>query len=439
MMPEPPSNLGSEKRSRRSWVMITVTVMFLSLSSKSWTAELRFASAPIPQVSPEAAGFSRTRLARLNRWVEGQIAAKREAGAVVLIARNGKIVELRSFGWANMATRAPMKVNDLFRLYSMTKPVTAVALLTLYERGKFQLTDPLSRYLPEFSHVKVFAGLTAHGRIIRVKPKRPITIEDLLRHTAGFTYAIFGNTPVDKAYRAAGIEYGKVRSVRQLTADLAREPLLYQPGRRWVYSFSYDVIADLVERLSGMSFASYCRKVIFKPLGMRHTVFGQPPQMTDRFPVLYTMNAAHHLVTLPANENFYPQMTRHAFGGVSLSSTPRDYLRFAQMLLNGGQLQGVRILAPATVALMTSNAIPRGTRSFAPGIGYGFGVSVLEDPTLNGTLGYRGDYGWSGYATTNFLVDPHKKLIAMIFAQRMPGSGRFTGTFQTLVFQALVH
>ncbi len=416
-----------------------IAVLSIVASSVCSAADSRIAAAPIATESPAEAGFSSVRLARLNRWIRRQIAARREAGAVVLIARNGKIADLKAYGWANLATHAPMRVNDLFRLYSMTKPVTAVALLTLYEQGKLLLTDPLSRYIPAFAHVKVFAGLDAHGRMILVKPKRPITIEDLLRHTAGFTYAIFGNTPVDKAYRAAGIEYGKVKSVRQLTDDLAREPLLYQPGKRWVYSFSYDVIAYLVERVSGMSFSAYCRKVIFRPLGMRHTVFGVPRRLAARFPVIYTMNAAQQLVPLPAAEDFYPQMTHQPFGGVGLSSTPRDYLRFAQMLLNGGELQGVRILAPATVALMASNAIPRGTPSFAPGMGYGFGVSVLEDPTRNGSLGNRGDYGWDGYATTRFIVDPRKRLIAMVFAQRLPGSNRFVRTFQTLVFQALVH
>jgi CubicO group peptidase (beta-lactamase class C family) len=383
------------------------------------------------------AGFSPARLQRLDRWMARQIEAKREAGAVVLIARRGRIAYLKAYGLADIGTRTPMRVNDYFRLYSMTKPVTAVALLTLYEQGKFQLGDPLAKYVPAFAHVKVYDGRDERGHLMLVAPKRPITIEDLLRHTAGLTYGYFGDTVIDKAYRAAGIDYRKLDSVGELTEKLAGEPLLYQPGTRWVYSFSYDVLADLVERFSGMPFAQYCRQSIFEPLGMRHTVFGIPPQLAARFPQTYTSDPHGGIEPLAPAQGFYRHFTGHAFGGASLSSTPRDYLRFAQMLLNGGELDGVRILSPATVALMTSDAIPRGTPSLAPGIGYGLGVSVLEDPTRSGTLGWPGDYGWSGYASTRFIVDPHEQMIAMIFAQQLPMDGHFLDGFQTLAFQAL--
>jgi CubicO group peptidase (beta-lactamase class C family) len=418
------------------WMRRTALALLLACGCAGAPAVL---GAPIPSIAPAQAGFSLARLQRLDRWVRRRIAAQREAGAVVLIARRGRIAYLKAYGEADLATRTPMRVNDYFRLYSMTKPVTAVALLTLYERGKFQLTDPLEKYIPAFAHVKVYDGFDADGGMILVAPKRPITIEDLLRHTAGFTYGYFGNTAIDKAYRAAGIDYRKLDSVKALTEDIAREPLLYQPGERWVYSFSYDVLAYLIERLSGMPFAEYCRKAIFEPLGMRHTVFGAPRRLAARFPVTYAPNSKGGIEPLPAARDFYPHFTHHPFGGASLSSTPRDYLRFAEMLLNGGELDGVRILSPATVALMTSDAIPRGTPSFAPGMGYGLGVSVLEDPTRNGALGWPGDYGWSGYATTRFTVDPHEHMIVMIFAQLLPMDGRFLDTVQTLAFQALVH
>jgi CubicO group peptidase (beta-lactamase class C family) len=413
----------------------------LLLAAACRAAEPRMANAPIATTSPARAGFSPARLGRLDRWIDTQIAERHEAGAVVLIARHGRIAYLKAYGMADMATRAPMRVDDYFRLYSMTKPVIAVALLTLYEQGKFQLTDPLAKYIPAFAHVKVFAGLDAKGHMILVAPNRPITIQDVMRHTAGFTYAYygyFGGTPVDKSYRAAGIDYYKLDSVQQMTADIAKQPLLYQPGTRWVYSFSYDVLADLVQRLAGMPVDEYCRKAIFEPLGMKHTVFGVPRLLAARFPVTYTVDAAGELVPLPPSAGRYAHFTRHPFGGVGLSSTPRDYLRFAQMLLNGGELDGVRILAPATVSLMSSNAIPRGTASWAPGIGYGLGVSVLLNPAQNGTLGSVGEYGWSGYATTTFLIDPRKDMVAMVFAQLLPISDPFLDEFRTLVYQALV-
>jgi CubicO group peptidase (beta-lactamase class C family) len=392
-----------------------------------------------PHGSPESLGFSSARLARLAHYIEGEIAARRKAGAVVLIARHGKIAWEKAYGAADLASGRPMRTDAMFRLYSMTKPVTSVALLTLYEQGKFQLTDPLERYLPEFRDVRVYAGLDANGRMLLEAPKRPITLQDLFRHTAGFTYGgYFDDTPVDRSYEAAGIAYAKLDSPDALVHKLASQPLLYQPGERWVYSFSHDVLADLVERFSGMPFGEYCRKVIFEPLGMKHTVFGVPAPLADRYATLYSRDAGGTLTPIAAAADPYRHFTAHPFGGTGLASTARDYLRFAQMLLNGGELGGVRILAPKTVELMTSDNLPAATAYWQDGVRFGLGVFVVTDPAREGLIGAKGTFGWPGLASTWIDVDPKDDLIALVFVQDQPRDLRFDAEFHTLVYQALL-
>jgi CubicO group peptidase (beta-lactamase class C family) len=399
-------------------------------AAPSWAREL--VSAPA-----ESLGFSSARLERLDAWMEGRVAAHRKAGAVVLIARHGKIAWEKAYGVADLASGRPMRTDAMFRLFSMTKPVTAVAALTLYEQGKFQLTDPLDRYLPDFAKVRVYAGLDPAGKMILEAPKRAITLQDVFRHTAGFTYGgFFDNTPVDKAYQAAGVP--AAQSLAELVGRMSGLPLLYQPGERWVYSFSYDVLAYLVEQLSGMSFDQYCRKVIFAPLGMKDTVFGIPPELASRFPTLYTRDPGGELKPVAAADDLYTRLTGHPGGGVGLSSTARDYLRFAQMLLDGGELDGVRILSPATVALMTSDNLPPGTAYWHDGMRYGLGVSVVTDPAQAGNIGSKGQFGWPGLASTWFTVDPKQDLVALVLVQDLPRDIPFDDEFQTLVYQALV-
>jgi CubicO group peptidase (beta-lactamase class C family) len=388
-------------------------------------------------VSPESVGFSSARLERLDAWMEAEVAARRKAGAVVLIARHGKIAWQKAYGVADLASGRPMRTDAMFRLWSMTKPVTAVAALTLYEQGRFQLTDPLAKYLPAFGNVRVYAGLDPAGRMVLEAPKRAITLQDVFRHTAGFTYGgFFEDTPVDKAYQAAGVPASQ--SLAELVGRMSGLPLLYQPGERWVYSFSYDVLAYLVEQLSGLSFDEYCRKVIFGPLGMKDTVFGIPPGLASRFPTSYTRDSGGELKPVPAADDPYAHFTGHPGGGAGLSSTARDYLRFAQMLLDGGELDGVRILSPATVALMTSDNLPPGTAYWHDGMRYGLGVSVVTDPAQAGNLGSMGQFGWPGLASTWFTVDPKEDLVALVLVQDMPRDVPFDDEFQTLVYQALV-
>jgi CubicO group peptidase (beta-lactamase class C family) len=321
---------------------------------------------------------------------------------------------------------------------SMTKPVTAVALLTLYEQGKFQLTEPLSKYLPAFANVKVYAGKNDDGTPRLEDPKRPITIQDVFRHSAGFSYGYFGNSPVDVAYRDAGIDYNKVDSLADLVDRMATVPLLSQPGTQYKYSFSHDVLARLVEVLSGEAFDRYCQRVIFGPLGMQETAFGVPGTVAARFPVTYSPNPKGGLVPYPGQEA-YARYAAHPMGGISLSSTPADYLRFAQMLLNGGTYGGTRILSRKTVELMTSDQhAPAGIPEGYPGWGFGLGIGIVTDPVRNGNLGSAGQFGWSGYATTTVLMDPKEQLVAMYFEQQLPEDRALLDYFTTLVYQAIV-
>ena len=397
------------------------------------------AAAPARPVHPAPAvpGFSGERLARLDRFMQREVREQHKSGVVVLLARHGRIVYEKAYGVADLAAGRPLRTDAMFRLFSMTKPITSVALLQLYERGRFELTDPLERYLPEFKGVKVYAGRNAHGNMILAEPKRKITIQDVLRHTAGFTYGYFGDTPVDQAYRAAGLEYAKLDSLKELVHKLAAMPLLHQPGERWEYSFAHDVAAYLVEYFSGVPFDAYCRREIFGPLRMKDTVFGMPEKLAPRYPTNYTPQPDGTLRPLSAREDTYRRFEAHPFGGVSVASTAQDYLRFAQMLLNGGELDGVRVLGRKTVELMTSDNLPPGTPTGQEGIRYGLGVSVITAPAQAGILGSQGEFGWSGYASTWVGMDPKEDLIALLFTQYTPKDYRFVDEFQTLVYQAL--
>jgi len=367
------------------------------------------------------------------------VSEQHKAGVVVLLWRHGRVAFEKAYGVADLASRAPMRTDAIFRLFSMTKPITSVALLTLYEQGKFQLTDPLEMYVPAFKDVKVFAGLDADGHMILKAPTRKITIQDVMRHTAGFTYGYFGDTPVDRAYREAGLDYLKLDSVKELTEKLARMPLLYNPGERWEYSLAHDVQAYLVEYFSGMPFDVYCQRTLFGPLGMKDSAFGIPAGRAARYPTNYAPQPDGTLKPLYGSDDGYQRAATHPFGGIGAAATPADYLRFARMLLNGGELDGVRVLGRKTVELMTSDNLPHDNPGWQEGIRYGLGVSVLTQPAQAGNLGSVGMYGWSGYATTWVNVDPKEDLIALLFTQYTPRDAHFTNEFQTLVYQALVN
>jgi CubicO group peptidase (beta-lactamase class C family) len=389
----------------------------------------------IPTAAPEKEGFSAERLARLNAKIHSYVDQGSTAGVITLIARHGKIVHFDVYGKADIESGAAMRADSLFRMYSMTKPVTSTALLMLYEEGKFQLDDPLEKYFPELEGVKVYVSGT--GDQMKVEPPvRKPTVRDILRHTAGFSYG-FGQSPVDKLYQDAKVTEA---GLQELVPRLAKLPLIYQPGTQWMYSVSHDAQAALVEKLSGIKFDDFVRTRIFKPLDMKDSSLGVPALDISRLTTSYRVEKGKLTpADKPASSTY-----KGVGGGTSLTSSARDYLRFAQMLANGGKLDGAQLLAPGTVRLMRSNHLPEGVwmgmgqPGVNTGTGYGLGVSVLVDPVRRGNLGSKGEFGWSGAAATHFIIDPEKDIIGIFLTQKFPDDRIFYNEFITMIYQALV-
>lgn len=388
--------------------------------------------------APERSGMSSERLAALDAGIQAEIDEGRVAGVVVAIARQGKIVHNKAYGYANLETRTPMRTDHLFRLYSMTKAVASVALLQLYEQGHFQLEDPLENYIPQFRNLKVYAGQDANGQARLEDMKRKPTVLDAFRHTLGLASGV-GQHPVDVMYREAGLSMGDLESLSDEMEKLGRVPLRYQPGEEWVYGLGHDVQAYLVEYFSGMPYADYLQQHIFDPLGMKDTKFGVPPQLAPRFATVYGVNADGALQAQQGDS--YARFTDHAFATLSLSGSTGDYLRFAQMLLNNGELDGVRILGRKTVELMARNWLPESIPSISANgphaSGWGLGVSVVIDELALGRLGSEGAWGWSGAASTFFTVDPKEEMTFVIMAQKQPTDGRLRNKIENLIYQAL--
>jgi CubicO group peptidase (beta-lactamase class C family) len=432
--------LNSMARQKTTTALVCASLVSLLLMSLTEGLSAQ----EVTVVNPEKVGLSTERLARLDKVMQEEIDRKHKAGIVILIARRGFIAHFKAFGMANIESGIKMRTDHLFRLFSMTKPITSTALLMLYEEGKFQLTDPLEKYLPAFRGVKVFAGFDENGFMKYEEPKRKITIQDIFRHTAGFTYGIFSETIVDKAYKEAGIDFETMDSLKEFVDKLATVPLLYHPGEQWVYSVAHDVQAYLVEYFSGMRFDEFVHSRIFNPLGMKDAVFGIPKQYINRYTTNYTRAEEGGLQAIDKPESSsYARYTDHPFGGTSLSSTAMDYFRFSQMLLNKGELDNAKILGRKTVELMTSNNLPPHIKSIVYenmkyGLGYGLGIGVLLDPAQSANLGSSEAFGWGGAATTRAWIDPKEQLVALLFTQYLPADMNLRSRFRTLVYQAIV-
>lgn len=398
-------------------------------------------------VGPEAgprqgvvAGMSTDRLKRLDDHFHKLVDEGRIAGVVTWVARRGEVVHEDAYGLADIEAKRPMSNDSYFYVYSMTKPVTSVALLMLYEEGRFQLSDPVAKYLPELANLKLYAGDTG-GRMILKDPVRQPTIEDVFRHTAGFLYGMGGTRGVDKAYREANVLGG---TLADLTRRLGTLPLAYEPGTQWVYSVAHDVQARLVEVIAGVPFDEFVRKRIIEPLGLKHMFFGRPDAMKDQFAVIYGVDPSGKLV--PSGALDAPGAASKVLGGFSISATAADYGRFAQMLVNSGELDGVRLLSRKTIDLMDSNHLPDGVArgaaggGTARGEGYGLGVRVVTNPAQAGNLTSEGTFGWSGAAGTHFFVDRTEDLVAVFMIQKMgsPDGAAMSAEFETLVYQAIV-
>lgn len=370
----------------------------------------------------------------MQRYVDQKLIA----GIVTLVARRGSVVHFEKFGFQDLETKTPMELDTIFRIYSMTKPITSVALMMLYENGLLGLNDPVTKFLPDFEKVKVYVK---EGELADLT--REITIHDLLTHTAGLSYGD-EDLPVDELYRQADLfrtEIALQEMVRRLT-DL---PLANQPGQMWRYSVATDVVGYLVEVISDMPLADFFDEKIFQPLGMKDTAFFVPPQKIDRFATMYGLTEQGPLEVIDtATAGDFSEALRLYCGGHGLVSTTTDYLRFAQFILNKGELDGVRLLGPKTVELMTMNHLPADLLPIRlgepmPGFGFGLGFSVMMDVAQSGMMGSVGLHGWGGWASTHFWVDPQEQLIGILMLQYLPsGTYPITNGFRTLVYQALI-
>ena len=400
----------------------------------------------LPVATPDSVGFSPERLDNLHALIQGEIDRHQLASAITLLARHGKIVDYRTYGMRDLATSTPMTNDTIFRDYSMTKPVTGVAMMILYEQGKWLPTDPISRYIPEFAHLKVFNGVDNDGKMILVDPDHAPTMRELMSHSAGFSYGS-GNTVVDAMYK--DLEPTQSANLQEMIDKLAKIPLNYQPGKGWTYSVSMDIEGYLVEKLSGQSLPDFMRDHIFTPIGMKDAGFYVPADKRSRFATAYTANAAGELTASESGPpTDYATQPTLASGGGGLVSTIEDYYRFAQMLGNGGQLNGARVLSPPTVKLMTSNHLPKeiltgqfgiGQHIMRPGFGYGFNVAVAYDPPEANLSDGKGTFFWDGAAGTWFWVDPTNDIVFVGMIQRRGGSDNHALLYRThaTVYSAL--
>lgn len=393
-----------------------LAVLFTALT---WPSFLL--AAPVKVIPAEDVGMSSERLLTLKARLQQVLDEESTGGIQVLVARRGKVVMFENLGYASVEDKSPITDDTLFRIYSMTKPVVGVAMMMLYEEGRFSLSDPLSMHIPEFENLQVYAGVDSDGNMILESPDREPTIHDLMQHTAGFTYGIFGDTPVDRMYVERNI-VNSDDSMQDLIGKLARTPLLYQPGQRWVYSVAVDVQGYLIEKWTGMDVGDFLWRRLFEPLGMDQTMAWVPPEEAPLLANIYTHDTEHVRVKFEgalADRHLRPP--GRFSGGGQLISTADDYWRFSQMLLNGGEFDGKRYLSPRTVDLMTANRLGA-TPAQLPFSGAGFGLdfAVIENESAVSYPVSRGEYFWGGLATTLFWIDPEEELVVIMMTQYLP-------------------
>src|SRR5271166_1611866 len=394
--------------------------------------------------SPESVGFSSQRLENLHSLMQHSVDQKQIAGIVTILARHGKIIDYRAYGQRDLASGAPMTKDVIFRDYSMTKPVTGVAMMVLYEQGKWLPSDPISKFIPEFAHLKVQKGVDADGKPILVDPDHAPTMRELMTHTAGFSYG-GGKTPADAMYH--DLKVMQSANLQEMIDKLAKIPLLYQPGQGWLYSNSMDIQGYIVEKLTGKSLPDFDRDNIYTPLGMRDAGFFVPEDKRSRFATNYHANSQGELVASALGDYaFQPTM---ASGGGGMVSTAEDYYRFAQMLANGGELDGKRVLAPSTVRLMTSPHVAEslltgefgiGMSVIRPGFSWGYDCAVVFDPAAANMSDGKGTFFWDGAAGTWFWVDPTNDIVFVSMIQRMTSPDNHSLMYKShaVVDQALV-
>ena len=436
--------------------MVGRTLLTAALLASTLLAATGPASAaPAPRTtSPEAVGFDSARLKRLDDYMAKVVADGRVAGMTTLLARHGKVVEFNTYGRASLADGAPLSRDAIFRIYSMSKPLTGVAMMILFEEGRWKLDDPVTKFVPEFKALKVMTGVGADGQITTTEMKRPPTMREVMSHTAGFGYGLADQHPVDKLYRAKGVLSSA--GLQQMIDRTATIPLMYQPGTQWSYSSAVDIQGYIIEKLSGMPLGRFMQERVFTPLKMTDTAFYTGPERASRLAALYVgdpktgkISEAKSLFGLGPMPDYTKAPTMESGGG-GLVSTTSDYARFCQMILNKGELDGVRILSPASVELMDTNVIPHdvlvssnGTTvaSFNEAVGFGLDFMVVNDPRRAGMLEGKNTMSWGGAAGTWFWIDPANDLFFVGMIQRMGGTGGedLGAQARTLTYQALTH
>ncbi len=413
----------------RSWIFLALAIVSLAAPSRAVT-----------EAKPETLGFSSERLGRLDRAIQDEIDQKRIAGVVLYVARDGQPVRFRGYGMQDVEAAKPMGTDAIFRIASMSKAVTTVAVMMLYEEGRFTLHDPIGKFIRGFQKsvvaVKPPADATPETKFITVPAKRPIQIRDLLTHTAGLTY---GDGPAVDLYKEAKL-YGwyfadKDETIATAIDRLATLPLQGQPGESFQYGYSSDVLGRLVEIVSGLPLDRFFAERIFRPLKMTDSCFFLPPDKAGRLAPVYGLE---HGQLTRGNQGDYVTGPRKCFsGGAGLLSTTNDYARLLQMLLNGGELDGVRLLSPKTVELMTSNHT--GTKYAWDTGAFGLGFWVMQDVGTYGELGTPGSFGWGSAYFPQYLVDPKERIVAFIMTQLMPaGDQDLNKRYKNLMYQALV-
>jgi CubicO group peptidase (beta-lactamase class C family) len=398
---------------------------------------------------PQDVGFCSRRIERIEDWMRRQVSDERLAGIEVLINRRGHTVLHRCHGQRDLARKAEATPETIYRIYSMTKPLTAVAIMMLYEEGRFQLDDPITRFLPAFAQQRVFTG-GGYGAVMTEPAMRDITFRDLLTHTSGLTYAFMQATPVDAIYRAQKLELpGSPEPLGELIGRLAKVPLIAQPGAEWNYSVSSDVLGHLVAVISGRPFEEFLRERVLRPLEMVDTEFFVASDKVNRFAANYERgpDGRPRLLEDPETSRFL-QPPKAPSGGGGLVGTARDYLRFCLMLLNQGAYGSTRLLGRKTVELMTTNHLngdmaamgqPRFAESNYHGIGFGLGFSVMLDPAKAQMVGSRGEYAWGGLASTAFWVDPQEDMAVVLMTQLTPSSTYpIRRELRVLAYQAII-
>lgn len=404
---------------------------------------------PMAKAKRRDLGLCETRLGKVRGWMADYVDSGKLPCALTLVARHGEIALIDHCGFADVDTGSAIARDSIFRIYSMTKPVAAVAVMMLYEEGRFQLDDPISRFLPEFETMKVY--LSGHGTMMHTEPAaEPITVQQLLTHTAGFTYGFLDETPLGEYYRREEINFNPGKQpLAETVSALAELPLAHQPGERWNYGVAFDVLGRLIEIWSGQTLDRFFEERIFQPLGMSDTSFAITNAKRDRLASLYRVADGGGIERIEgADKTSYDDPVMLPSGGGGLLSTVDDFFRFTEVLRRKGELNGVRLLGRKTVEFMTANHLggdmadmgqPTFGESRFEGVGFGFGMSVMLDPARANIMGTPGEYAWGGAASTAFWIDPVEDMTVIFMTQLMPSSAYpLRRELRVLTYQALI-